>query len=132
MQTQQSPPPRAEADEADRAMEQLMRFVGVLRRRWLVVAVTVVVAVAGSFAAISMLRPKWRASATVVLQQSIRATIMKHEPRLRSVAVTPVQSQDPLALAFEIFGRLASGAHRGPFRVRTELTSTGKMQVSGR
>lgn len=70
--------------------------------------------------------------ATQVLQQSIRATIMKYEPRLRSVAVTPVQSQDPLALAFEISGRLASGAHRGPFRVRTELTSTGKMQVSGR
>ena len=67
VQTQQNPPARAEADEADRAMEQLMRFIGVLRRRWLVVAVTVVVAVAGSFAAISMLRPKWRANATVVL-----------------------------------------------------------------
>jgi polysaccharide biosynthesis transport protein len=65
------PPSRPGADagpdEADRAVEQLMRFVGVLRRRWLVVAVTVVVAIAGSFVAISMLRPKWRASATVVL-----------------------------------------------------------------
>mgnify|MGYP001160600032 FL=1 len=70
--------------------------------------------------------------ATQVLQQSIRATVMKYEPRLRSVSVTPVPSQDPLSLAFEISGRLASGAHRGPFRVRTELSSSGKMQVSGR
>lgn len=69
--------------------------------------------------------------ATQVLQQSIRATIMKYEPRLRSVSVTPVQSQDTLSLAFEISGRLASGSHRGPFRIRTELTSTGKMQMTG-
>ena len=70
--------------------------------------------------------------ATQVLQQSIRATIMKYEPRLRSVAVTPTPSNDPLSLAFEISGRLASGSQRGPFRLRTELTSTGKMQISGR
>ena len=63
----QQDPPRAEVDEADRAMEQVMRFVGILRRRWLVVAVTTVVAVAGSFVAISVLRPRWQASATVVL-----------------------------------------------------------------
>lgn len=70
--------------------------------------------------------------ATQVLQQSIRATIMKYEPRLRSVAVTPLTNNDPLTLAFEISGRLASGTQRGPFRLRTELTSTGKMQISGR
>ncbi|HEY0138246.1 MAG TPA: type VI secretion system baseplate subunit TssE [Nannocystis sp.] len=70
--------------------------------------------------------------ATQVLQQSIRATIMKYEPRLRSVSVTPTPSNDPLSLAFEISGRLASGSQRGPFRLRTELTSTGKMQISGR
>jgi type VI secretion system protein len=70
--------------------------------------------------------------ATQVLQQSIRATIMKYEPRLRSVSVTPTPSNDPLSLAVEISGRLASGSQRGPFRLRTELTSTGKMQISGR
>jgi len=70
--------------------------------------------------------------ATQVLQQSIRTTIMKYEPRLRSVSVTPTPSNDPLSLAFEISGRLASGSQRGPFRLRTELTSTGKMQISGR
>ncbi len=69
-QAHHTTPPRAEVagpDEADRAMEQLMRFVGVLRRRWLVVAMMVVMAVAAAFAAISMLQPKWRASATLVL-----------------------------------------------------------------
>jgi type VI secretion system protein len=70
--------------------------------------------------------------ATQVLQQSIRATLMKYEPRLRSVAVTPLTNNDPLTLAFEISGRLASGTQRGPFRLRTELTSTGKMRISGR
>lgn len=70
--------------------------------------------------------------ATQVLQQSIRATILKYEPRLRNVSVHPVQSGDVLMVAFEISARLASGAQRGVFRVRTELTPSGKMQVSGR
>jgi len=70
--------------------------------------------------------------ATQVLQQSIRATILKYEPRLRNVSVHPVASGDTLMVAFEISARLASGAQRGVFRVRTELTASGKMQVSGR
>lgn len=70
--------------------------------------------------------------ATQVLQQSIRATILKYEPRLRNVSVHPVASPDNLMVAFEISARLASGAQRGVFRVRTELTPSGKMQVSGR
>ena len=70
--------------------------------------------------------------ATQVLQQSIRATILKYEPRLRNVSVHPVASPDTLMIAFEISARLASGAQRGVFRVRTELTPSGKMQVSGR
>jgi type VI secretion system protein len=70
--------------------------------------------------------------ATQVLQQSIRATILKYEPRLRNVSVHPVPSPDTLTIAFEVSARLASGAQRGVFRVRTELTSTGKIQVSGR
>ncbi len=73
MATPQHNTPQADgtgADEADRAMEQVMRFLGILRRRWLVVAVTTVLAVAGSFVAISMLKPKWRAHATMVLHLS--------------------------------------------------------------
>lgn len=57
-------------DEADRAMEQLMRFVAILRRRWLVVAVATVLALAGAAVAITTLQPRWRASATVVLHLS--------------------------------------------------------------
>ena len=63
-------PPHAEVDEADRAMEQVVRFLGILRRRWLVLAVTTAVAVAGSFVAISVLQPRWQASATIVLHLS--------------------------------------------------------------
>ncbi len=70
--------------------------------------------------------------ATQVLQQSIRATIMKFEPRLRSVSVTPAPSSDPLTLVFEISARLASGTQRGAFRLRTELTASGKMEIEGR
>lgn len=51
-------------------MEQLVRFMAILRRRWLVVAVVTVLALAGSAVAITTLRPRWRASATVVLHLS--------------------------------------------------------------
>lgn len=70
--------------------------------------------------------------ATQVLQQSIRATILKYEPRLRNVSVHPAASSDSLMVAFEISARLASGQQRGVFRVRTELTPSGQMVVSGR
>ncbi|MCA9691787.1 MAG: polysaccharide biosynthesis tyrosine autokinase [Myxococcales bacterium] len=59
-----------ERDEADRAMEQLLRIAGVLRRRWLVVFAATVVCVAGALVAIVLLQPRWRASATVVLHLS--------------------------------------------------------------
>jgi len=70
--------------------------------------------------------------ATQVLQQSIRATILKYEPRLRNVSVHAAPSTDAQTVAFEISARLASGQQRGVFRVRTELTPTGQMVVSGR
>nr|WP_276603824.1 Wzz/FepE/Etk N-terminal domain-containing protein [Nannocystis pusilla] len=44
-----------------------MRFLAILRRRWLVVAVITVLALAGAAIAITALQPRWRASATVVL-----------------------------------------------------------------
>ncbi len=47
-----------------------MRLVGILRRRWLVLGVTTVVAVAGAVVVLSLLQPRWRASATVVLHIS--------------------------------------------------------------
>jgi type VI secretion system protein len=65
-------------------------------------------------------------ASTQVLSHSIRATILQHEPRLRSVTVTPTHSDDPLALAFEISGRLVGDDQRGPLRVRTELSAGGR------
>lgn len=47
-----------------------MRFLAILRRRWLVVLVITVLALAGAAIAILALQPRWRASATVVLHLS--------------------------------------------------------------
>ncbi len=57
-------------DDADRALEQLSRLVGVLRRRWLVLVISSAIAVAAALVTISTLQPRWRASATVVLHLS--------------------------------------------------------------
>lgn len=65
-----SPQTPQTADEADRAVETLMRLLGILRRRWLVLGVTTVVAVAGAVVVLSIMQPRWRASATVVLHVS--------------------------------------------------------------
>src|SRR5688572_142971 len=51
-------------------MEQLAHFGRIMRRRWLIVSATSVLAITAAFAAISMLRPRWRANATVVLHLS--------------------------------------------------------------
>lgn len=59
-----------EPDEADRALETLMRLAGILRRRWLVLGVTTVAAVAGAAVVLSILQPRWQASTTVVLHLS--------------------------------------------------------------
>jgi type VI secretion system protein len=63
-----------------------------------------------------------------VLVQTIRAMILKHEPRLRKVAVYPVESDDDLVLAFEISALFVT-RDRGPLRVRTELSSSGHFSV---
>lgn len=49
---------------------QVLRVVAILRRRWLVVMVTTVLAIASAALALTMLQPRWRASATVVLHMS--------------------------------------------------------------
>ncbi|MBK8234072.1 MAG: polysaccharide biosynthesis tyrosine autokinase [Deltaproteobacteria bacterium] len=58
-----------EAPHTD-AIAQVLRVLSILRRRWLVVAVTVVLAVAAAALAVTMLRPRWRASTSVVLHMS--------------------------------------------------------------
>ncbi|HET6583844.1 MAG TPA: Wzz/FepE/Etk N-terminal domain-containing protein, partial [Nannocystaceae bacterium] len=52
------------------AIAQVMRVLAILRRRWLVVAVTVVLAMASAALALTLLQPRWRASTTVVLNVS--------------------------------------------------------------
>ncbi|MBX7081685.1 MAG: polysaccharide biosynthesis tyrosine autokinase [Nannocystaceae bacterium] len=66
-------PGRAAVDEEaphTDAIAQVLRVLAILRRRWLVVVVTMVLAVASAALAVTMLRPRWRASASVVLNVS--------------------------------------------------------------
>jgi succinoglycan biosynthesis transport protein ExoP len=67
-----SPPNTTNAplDEADKAVENLVRLLAILRRRWLVVLTTTALALVGAFVAIALLQPRWRASATIVLHLS--------------------------------------------------------------
>ena len=62
------------------------------------------------------------------IQQSIRATILKYEPRLRNVSVRFVPSEDPLSVRFEVVARLAD-SRRSVVRLRTALNSGGQMTV---
>ncbi len=62
------------------------------------------------------------------LQQSIRATIVEHEPRLRNVNVRYVSSDDPLTLQFEVLARLDSDRN-GLIRMRTRVRPGGRVVV---
>ncbi len=63
--------PRSDDDQPHSdAIAQVMRVLAILRRRWLVVVVTIVLAVASAALALTLLRPRWRASATVVLHMT--------------------------------------------------------------
>jgi len=66
--------------------------------------------------------------ATAYVQRSIRDTIAQFEPRLRSVRVRPVDTDDPLRIAFEISARLA-GERSGVVRIRTEIGPSGQAKV---
>ncbi len=59
-----------DASEADRTVEQILRVLAILRRRWMVMAVTTVLSLAAAGLAITLLRPQWRASTTIVLHIS--------------------------------------------------------------
>ncbi len=62
------------------------------------------------------------------IQQSIRTTILKYEPRLKNVSVRFVPSEDPLTVRFEVVARLAD-ARRSVVRLRTALTAGGYVEV---
>jgi len=62
------------------------------------------------------------------IQQSIRATILKYEPRLRNVSVRFVPSEDQLSVKFEVVARLAD-SRRSVVRLRTAMSTGGHMTV---
>lgn len=62
------------------------------------------------------------------IQQSIRATILKYEPRLKNVSVRFVPGDDPLTVRFEVVARLAD-ARRSVVRLRTAMSAGGHMAV---
>ena len=68
--THQGPPQGPDDAPHSDAIAQVMRVGAILRRRWLVVMVTCVLAIASAALALTMMQPRWRASATVVLHMS--------------------------------------------------------------
>jgi type VI secretion system protein len=62
------------------------------------------------------------------IQQSIRATILKYEPRLKNVSVRFVPSENPLVVRFEVVARLAD-ARRSVVRLQTALSAGGQVNV---
>lgn len=67
------------------------------------------------------------ASAQVVVQ-GIRTMLLRYEPRLRSIHVVPMKTDDPLTLSFEISARFV-GDGRRVLRLRTELSASGHFEV---
>ncbi len=63
------------------------------------------------------------------IQQSIRAVILKYEPRLKNVSVRFIPDEEPLVLRFEVVARL-NDESRSVVRLQTKMLSAGKFQVS--
>ncbi len=63
------------------------------------------------------------------IQDSIRATIIAYEPRLRNVVVRFVPGEDPLRLSFEVSARLADDKRRS-VRFETSLEAGGRFAVT--
>ena len=63
------------------------------------------------------------------VQDSIRDTIQRYEPRLRNIAVRFVPGADPLRLSFEVTARLADDKRR-TVRFSTSLEAGGRFDVT--
>ncbi len=68
-------------------------------------------------------------NAALLMEKSIRAAVAEYEPRLKSVRVRLMPSDDPLKLVFEIAARLSTERHNGMVRVRTEVDPGGRVKV---
>ncbi len=62
------------------------------------------------------------------VQQMIRNTVLKYEPRLRNVSVRFVPSDEPLTLRFEVVARL-NDESRSVIRLQTQMLSGGNFKV---
>ncbi len=63
------------------------------------------------------------------LLQSIRATVLEFEPRLKNVTVRHAPSDNPLILRFEITAQLAEKGAKGTLRFQTQMSSGGQIEV---
>ena len=64
------------------------------------------------------------------VEKSLRQTITKYEPRLKSLRVRFVpQDEDPLALNFQISARLATGGTEEPVSFESQVGSDGKINI---
>jgi type VI secretion system protein len=64
------------------------------------------------------------------VQQSIRNTIMKYEPRLSGVRIRPLPSYHPLKLAFEISAHGRDGKESATISIRTEIGPSGQAKIA--
>jgi type VI secretion system protein len=63
------------------------------------------------------------------LQASIRATLLRYEPRLSNVMVRYVKSDDPLQLRFEITADAHDKKGKGRLQFQTRLHAGGRFDV---
>ena len=65
-------------------------------------------------------------------ERTIRATIQKYEPRLKTVKVRLLQNEDdPLTLRFQIAAKLVSPEHRMPVMLESVVDQDGKVSIAG-
>jgi type VI secretion system protein len=67
---------------------------------------------------------------TSQLAASMRATLLEHEPRIKSVSVRHVPSEGELVLRFEVIAQLAARGGR-TLRLSTTVRPGGRIDVSG-
>jgi len=63
------------------------------------------------------------------LQDSIRATILTYEPRLRQVTVRFMPGPDPLSLTFDVSARMTDDKRR-PVQFSTRLDAGGRFDIT--
>ena len=65
------------------------------------------------------------------MRKAIKATIEKYEPRLRRVQVKHVDSDDALALRFEITAELVTEEEKASVWIETRIDGSGAVEVRG-